>query len=75
MREKAHFFGRQTNNRSVRATTVKLWKDDTKVKSAENSFIRDAARLWNQVPYTIKEAKTLGIAKSQILKYCKTLPF
>ena len=66
---------RQTNDRSVRPNTVKLWKEDTRVKSAESSFIRDAARLWNQIPSQISDAKTLGMAKTQILKYCKSLPF
>ena len=65
---------RSTHDRSVRPTTIKQWKEDTRVKSAENSFLRDAPRLWNQVPSQIKEAKTMGTAKTQILKYCKSLP-
>ena len=65
---------RQTNDRTVRSTTIKLWKDDTKFKSAESSFLRDAARIWNQIPISIKNAPTIGRAKTEILKYCKTLP-
>ena len=65
---------RQTNDRSVRESTIIHWKEDTKAKSAEESFLRDAAKLWNRAPSYIKEAKSLGIAKSQIKIYCKQLP-
>ena len=37
-------------------STVKLWKDDSRVTSAKESFIRDAANLWNNAPSTVKNA-------------------
>ena len=64
---------RNTNGREVRVSTVKLWKDDTKCTIAKESFIRDAAKLWNQAPVAIKSAKSLYTAKKEILKYCKTI--
>ena len=66
---------RNTNGRAVRETTMKLWKDDTKVTSARESFIRDAAKLWNNAPLNVKNAKTLYAAKKETLIYCQTLPF
>ena len=56
-------------------STVKLWKDDSRVTSAKESFIRDAAKLWNNAPSTVKSAKSLYLAKKEILKYCKTIAF
>ena len=37
--------------------------------------IRDAAKLWNNAPLNVKNAKTLYAAKKETLKYCQTLPF
>ena len=39
-----------------------------------NSFIGDAARLWNKAPISIRNAKTLGTAKKEIKDFCKKLP-
>ena len=64
---------RNTNDREVRATTMKLWKDDTRVAVAKESFVRDAAKLWNNAPSSIKNAKTLYSAKNEIKKFCKTI--
>ena len=66
---------RNTNGREVRESTVKLWKDDTRLTAAKESFIRDAAKLWNNAPLAVKSAKTLHSAKNEILKFCKTLAF
>ena len=44
-----------------------------KNKTAEESFVRDARRIWNNVPQEIIEAPTIGTANSKIRKYCKTL--
>ena len=64
---------RQTNGREVRSNTVQLWKDDTKITNAKESFIRDAAKLWNNVPIPVKNAKSLYLAKKEIIKFCKTI--
>ena len=32
------------------------------------------AKIWNQAPSSIKEAKTMAIAKKLVKNYCKTLP-
>ena len=34
---------------------------------------RDCARLWNMAPDSIKQASTLGCAKSEIKNFCKLL--
>ena len=66
---------RNTNGREVRESTVKLWKDDTRVASAKESFIRDAAKIWNNAPANVKNAKSLYLAKKESLSFCKTLSF
>ena len=47
---------RNTNDRAVRETTVKLWKEDTKITSAKESFVGDAAKLWNNAPKSVRSA-------------------
>ena len=64
---------RDTQGRSIRATTEKKWKDTAKSKAGEMSCSRDAAKLWNNAPLTIKSAKTLSLAKKEIKAYCKTI--
>ena len=66
---------RQTNGREVRITTIKHWKDDTRIATAKESFIRDAAKLWNKAPITVLYAKSVNLAKKEIVKFCKTLAF
>ena len=39
-----------------------------------NSFIGDSTRLWNKAPISIRSAKSIGIAKQEIKKFCKQLP-
>ena len=41
---------------------------------AQESFTRDAGRLWNRAQEKIKQTKTLTSAKIAIKEYCKTLP-
>ena len=50
-------------------------KDDTRLKNAKESFLRDDAKLWNNVPTTIETTKSLSLAKTQILNFCKKLFF
>ena len=64
---------RDMNGREVRSTTVKLWKEHTKVSNAKESFIRDTAKLWNNAPMSVKNAKSMNLAKKEIVKYCKAI--
>ena len=57
----------------MRQNTTKLWKDSAKSKAANESFSIDTARLWNNASSEIKNAPTLGRAKSGIKKYCKNI--
>ena len=64
---------RNTNGREVRASTVRVWKDDSKCAVAKESFVRDAAKLWNNAPMPIKNEITRYSAKKEILKFCRTI--
>ena len=59
--------------REIRTTSIKEWKDDCKTKAASESVSRDTARLWNNAPTVIKEARTLNQAKTETKKYVRTL--
>ena len=39
-----------------------------------NTFINDAARVWNNAPQAIKDCKSIGTAKKAIRQYIVTLP-
>ena len=39
-----------------------------------NTFIGDATQLWNKAPAAIRNAKSIGVAKTEIKTYCKNLP-
>ena len=45
-----------------------------KVNNTPNTCNGDSFRLWNLVPDTIRNTKSLIIAKMESKKYCKTLP-
>ena len=62
------------NTRELRPTSIRLWKEDGKTSTARESFLRNTAKIWNQAPSSIKEAKTMAIAKKLVKNYCKTLP-
>ena len=64
---------RNSGGRTVRESTNREWKEHFKYKVASESFTIDTAKLWNHVDTSIKEALSLGIAKSSIKKYCRTL--
>ena len=49
-------------------------KDNARTKIGEESFGISAARMWNQIPTRIKDAKTLAKAKKEIKEFCKTRP-
>ena len=50
--------------RTIRPTSVKQWKDNAKLKCAQESFSIDVARLWNKAPQSIHMAESLQIAKN-----------
>ena len=39
-----------------------------------NTFIGNATRLWDKVPNTIRNAKSISAAKKEMKLYCKSLP-
>ena len=59
--------------RSIRPTSIKLWKDNANLKCAQESFTIDAGRLWNQALQNITTADSLQRAKSNIKKWCSQL--
>ena len=60
------------SDRILRPESRKIWKDSAKSKTGTNSFSIDTAKLWNNCPEVIKLATSIGIAKSEIKKHCKT---
>ena len=60
-------------SRTLRPSSIKLWKDNAKTKAGQNSFSVDTAKLWNNCPDVIKTACSIGIAKKEIKHYCKSL--
>ena len=62
------------NDRIVRPHINRVWKEDGKTTIARDSFTRSAAKIWNQAPIAVKDAKTVIMAKKQIKAYCATLP-
>ena len=64
---------KQPNQRSIRPSSIKLWKDSAKLNCAQESFTIDTARLWNRVPMAISSAQSLQIAKTSIKKHCKEM--
>ena len=62
------------NERCVRPTTTRKWNQDAKTSAAKESFSKNAAKLWNNAPITVKNAKTLRLAKNEIKKHCQMLP-
>ena len=64
----------QTNSdRLLRPQSIKLWKDTAKSKAGSESFCIDTAKLWNNISPEIKNAKTIGISRNAIKKFCRTL--
>ena len=61
-------------DRSVRPSTTRKWNQDAKTSAARESFSRNAAKIWNKAPNSIKLAKSLSLAKKEIKKHCQMLP-
>ena len=66
--------GKPESDRSLRASSCRLWNQDAKSKAEKECFSRNAAKIWNAAPSVIKNATTLGVAKKLIKLHCKTLP-
>ena len=62
------------NERTLRPGMRKEMEEGGRTTIAQESFTRDAGRLWNRAPEKIKKTKTLTSAKIAIKEYCKTLP-
>ena len=58
----------------LRPGSQRQWNESAKSKAGRESFIYDAAKMWNNALATIKACRTLNAAKSQIKTYCMTLP-
>ena len=65
---------RPETDRIVRMSTNRMWNQDARSRAEKESFSRNAAKLWNAAPLSIKNAKTLRIAKNEIKLHCKSLP-
>ena len=61
----------QLNSRQTRRHTM---REGGMTLQAEKSFTRDTGKIWKQASKEIKEAKSIGVAKNLIKKYCKMLP-
>ena len=61
------------SERTLRPTSIKIWKDSAKTKVGNESFCFDTARLWNEATPEIKNANSLGIARNAIKKFTRTL--
>ena len=61
------------SDRALRITSIKVWKDTASSKVGVNSFCMDTAKLWNNAPTEIKNAKTIGTARNAIKKFTRTL--
>ena len=64
----------QNSDREVRRGTRREMKEGGRTKLIQDSFTRDAGRIWNRAPATIKNASSIGAAKLEIKKFCRTLP-
>ena len=62
------------SDRIVRMSTSRLWNQDARTRAEKESFSRNSAKIWNAAPMTIKNAKSLAIAKKEIKKHCRSLP-
>ena len=60
------------SDRSLRTNSIRIWKDTANSKAGINSFCMDTAKLWNNCPVEIKNATSIGIAKSAIKKFTRT---
>ena len=62
------------NQTETRGATSGKAVETGRTSKARTTFVGDATRLWNKAPKTITHAETMGKAKNEIRKYCRTLP-
>ena len=55
-------------------TTRGMTSEKFKYNKTPQTCIGDATRLWNEAPISIRQAKSIQIAKKEAKKYCSTLP-
>ena len=53
----------QKSGTNLRPSTIREWSEDGFTKAAKKSFSRNAAKIWNQAPDTIKNAESLKFSK------------
>jgi hypothetical protein len=66
--------GFNQRKRTLRESSVRIWTESASCKEASESFIYDAAKLWNIVPKEIKISTSLTMARKSIKRYSKILP-
>ena len=66
--------GENINSRMLREKSFRVWKESTSSRQAKESFIYDAAKLWNSAPNEIKMNISLTMAKKAIKSFYKKLP-
>ena len=64
----------KTPSQDLRVQSNRIFDDSCKLKKAELSFHKDAARLWNASTMEIRGASSLAIAKKTIDQFCHSLP-
>ena len=60
--------------RVLRPSTCRLWNQDARTNAEKECFSRNAAKIWNEAPLSIKNSIKINSAKKEIIKYCKALP-
>ena len=55
-------------------SSVKYNPEKAKTTVSQATYDKDAKKLWNRAPNTIKHSKSLNIAKKAIKDYVKSLP-
>ena len=63
-----------TEGSPLRQKSNRVFDDNCRLKNSELSFHIDAARVWNAAPSEIRNATSLNIAKTEAIKFCKSLP-
>ena len=62
------------SERYLRPASTRLWNQDAKTVAVRESFSKNAAKIWNNLPSEIKSIKYLYSVKMAIKMHCKTLP-
>ena len=62
------------NRQGLRLKPNREFNDICRLKNSELSFHIDAARVWNAAPSQIRCAKSLVVVRTEVKKFCKSLP-